>query len=81
MEYLPIFRCISLIIHRDHYCPICDINILKMSVQVLILSACNYIATALTFVYCPNVYRLFSEGGNYCPEEVDLFVKKLVSYC
>ena len=25
-----------------------------------------------------NICRLFSEGGNYCPEEVEPFAKKMV---
>ena len=26
-----------------------------------------------------SCFRLFSEGGNYCPEEIEVFSKKLVS--
>lgn len=26
------------------------------------------------------LYRLFSEGGNYCPEEVEVYSKKMVSW-
>ena len=25
------------------------------------------------------LYRLFSEGGNYCPEEVEVYSKRMVS--
>ena len=29
---------------------------------------------------CFVLYRLFSQGGNYCPQEVDFISKKLVNF-
>ena len=49
-----------------------------MSYVVIVSTQINYVSMIYQFEL-HFVCRLFSDGGNYCPEEVELFTKRLVS--
>ena len=68
---------------RDHYVNLhhvifsqCDILNQASLVLGLIEDWMTMSVHKLVYVI---LYRLFSEGGNYCPEEVDVYSKRMVS--